>query len=76
MFRFGFDIGGTNIAAGLVNEENQLIAKNSVKFPRGCGTDAVIRACGGLYRTILEQSGISEENVINLSVDEIEVHLG
>jgi glucokinase len=68
MLRFGFDIGGTNIAAGLVNEDNQLIAKDSVKFPRGCGTDAVIKACAGLYRSILEQSGTDEKDVMGLGV--------
>lgn len=68
MLRFGFDIGGTNIAAGLVNEENKLVAKDSVKFPRGCGTDAVIKACADLYRTILEQSGTDEKDVLGVGV--------
>ena len=68
MLRFGFDIGGTNIAAGLVNEENRLIAKNSVKFPRGEGTDAVIEACVWLYRKILEDSGTDEKDVMGVGV--------
>ena len=58
MLRFGYDIGGTNIAAGVIDENNRLIAKDSVKFPRGEGTEAVIAACEALYRKILEQAGI------------------
>ena len=37
MLRFGYDIGGTNIAAGLLDENNRLVVKDSVRFPRGCG---------------------------------------
>ena len=68
MLRFGFDIGGTNIAAGLVDEDGRLIAKNSVRFPRGQGTDAVIAACTGLYGTILQDSGTDERDVVGVGV--------
>ncbi len=68
MYRFGYDIGGTNIAAGLIDENNRLIAKNSVRFPRGQGTDAVIEACVGLYRAILEQARIADGDVIGVGV--------
>ena len=30
MYRIGIDLGGTNIAAGLVNEEFKIVAKASV----------------------------------------------
>ena len=66
--RFGYDIGGTNIAAGLLNENNQLIAKESVRFPRNCGNDAVIKACTDLYRTIVEKNGISDDDVLGVGV--------
>ena len=68
MLRFGYDIGGTNIAAGVIDEKNRLIAKDSVKFPRGEGTDAVICACADLYYAILEQNSISEQDVKGVGV--------
>lgn len=68
MLRFGFDIGGTNIAAGLVNEENKLIAKDSVRFPRGCGTEAVIEACVGLYRRILDNANVDDDAIAGVGV--------
>lgn len=63
MLRFGYDIGGTNIAAGIIDEQNRLIAKNSTKFPRGEGTEAVIAVCAELYRTVLKNAAIAEESV-------------
>lgn len=57
--RLGYDIGGTNIAAGILNPENRLIAKASLPFPRNLGTDAVIEVCVKLYRTLLEQANLT-----------------
>lgn len=68
MLRFGYDIGGTNIAAGILDENNQLKAKSSVRFPRGCGNDAVIDACAELYRSILADVGALPEDVVGVGV--------
>lgn len=68
MMRFGFDIGGTNIAAGIIDESNRLIAKDSVRFPRGEGNTAVIEACAGLYHRICDQAAIPEQEIIGVGV--------
>lgn len=68
MLRFGYDIGGTNIAAGIIDEKNRLIAKDSVRFPRGEGTEAVIAACADLYRKILGKSEISDSEIAGVGV--------
>ena len=68
MMRFGYDIGGTNIAAGIIDESNRLIVKDSVKFPRGESVEAVIRACVGLYRSILLKAAISENEIKGVGV--------
>lgn len=68
MMRFGYDIGGTNIAAGLLNDENKLIAKASKPFPRGKGTDAVIAVCADLFRSIAKQAGVDEAQISGVGV--------
>ena len=68
MLRFGYDIGGTNIAAGLLNGENRLLAKESRPFPRNQGTDAVIEVCAKLYRSLVETAGVSEEMISGVGV--------
>ena len=68
MLRFGFDIGGTNIAAGMIDENDRLIVKDSRRFPRKEGTDAVISVCEELYRAIMLQSGRSVDDVVGVGV--------
>ena len=68
MLRFGFDIGGTNIAAGIIDEKNQLIAKDSRRFPRGEGINAVISVCEELYRSILNQCGAAGDEIAGVGV--------
>lgn len=64
MYSIGLDIGGTNIAGGVVSQEKALICKKSVPFPGADDPYASIGACVGLIRDLLNQSG--------LSIDEIE----
>ena len=63
MKRLGYDIGGTNIAAGILDENNNLIAKTSRPFPRGQGTEAVIDVCRVLYDALLEKAQIPESEI-------------
>ena len=48
MAKIGIDIGGTNIAAGLVAENGTMTARRSLPFPRGKGLDAVLTVCDTL----------------------------
>ena len=63
MVRIGYDIGGTNIAAGVLDETNRLLCKQSLPFPRGKGTDAVIDVCTTLYHGLLQQSELHDSDV-------------
>ena len=63
MFLFGYDIGGTNIAAGILDESDKLLVKTSLPFPRGKGTDAVISTCRTLFDMLLEMAKIPETEI-------------
>lgn len=63
MVRIGYDIGGTNIAAGILGESNRLLCKKSLPFPRGKGTAAVIDVCATLYHALLKEANLSESDV-------------
>jgi glucokinase len=54
--RIGIDLGGTNIAAGLVDGSFAIIAKESVKTPKGA--DAVAAAMDELARSLCGKSGV------------------
>ena len=79
MFRVGYDIGGTNIAAGILDEGNRLIQKASKKFPRGMGTEAVIDVCRQLYLELIDAAKIDVESVSGIGVavpGSVDIHHG
>ena len=58
MYRIGVDIGGTNIALGLLDEDWELLAQKSVPFQRGGETVAAIIA--QQIRIMLGEAGVDE----------------
>lgn len=58
MFRIGVDLGGTNIAAGIVDGENKIIKKGSVPTNAGRHPDEIAKDIAGLCTALLEESDI------------------
>ena len=58
MYRIGVDIGGTNIALGILDEGWELLAQKSVPFQRGGEIVAAIIA--QQIRAMLAETGIAE----------------
>ena len=56
MYYIGIDLGGTNVAAGMVDGEGRLLAKASVPCPRGAEpiADAIAQAA----RLAAEKAGV------------------
>lgn len=62
MKTIGFDIGGTNIAAGLVDENGMLHKRASLPFPKDKDFEKVLAACEEIVRSLEEgESGISQK---------------
>jgi glucokinase len=53
MYRIGFDVGGTNIAAGLVNETLDIVQYKSVPFSNGKGGEYIASVLAQLVRDLL-----------------------
>ena len=51
MAKIGFDIGGTNIAAGFVTDDGVLQRKGSLPFPQDKDFDKVLATCEQLVNT-------------------------
>ncbi len=63
MYRIGIDLGGTNIAAGLVNEEYKIVAKASVPTLAERGAEAIVDDIAALCKRICEENGIAVSDV-------------
>ena len=64
MAKIGFDIGGTNIAAGLVTDEGVLLKKGSLPFPQDKDFEKVLSTCEQLVAALEE----GEEPVTSIGV--------
>lgn len=59
----GIDLGGTNIAAGVVDEKFRIIARSKLKTNRKLSGDEVIRCCAEAARLAVENAGLKMENI-------------
>ncbi len=67
MYRLGFDIGGTNIAYGLVDEGYELINKASVPFPHS-DPEATVKLLMNLTDRVCIENGITHSELEKIGV--------
>lgn len=68
MYRIGIDLGGTNIAAGLVNENFEIIAKSSTPTLVGRPNSEIVQDIASLAKELCRTAGISQADVASLGI--------
>lgn len=68
MFYVGIDLGGTNIAAGLVDESGKLIAKKSVPTGAERSAEEVIKDMAMVAIAVVEENGYSMDDVASVGI--------
>lgn len=63
MYKIGIDLGGTNIAAGIVDENYKIIAKGSVPTNADRDAELIIKDMGTLCNDLIKQAGISMSEI-------------
>ena len=63
MYRIGIDLGGTNIAAGIVNEQYEIVYQASVPTGSERDSDAIMEDMAALCHKLCAESGISIEEI-------------
>ena len=58
MYRIGIDLGGTNVAAGIINDENALIATASTPTRSADGAEAIVSDMEMCINNMLTMGGI------------------
>ena len=59
-YRVGIDLGGTNIAAGIVDESGKIIKKMSVPTPSGESYCVVVKEMAELSKKHIEEASLVE----------------
>lgn len=68
MYYLGIDLGGTNIAVGIVDENLKIVLKDSVKTLTKRPTNEIIDDMAALCKSLVERAGISFEEIEYLGV--------
>ena len=68
MYRIGVDLGGTNIAVGLVNDKAQLVRKMSVPTGVERGGEAIVADMAKLSLALCEAEGITLSDVAAIGI--------
>lgn len=68
MYYVGIDLGGTNIAAGIVTEDYKIIAKDSVPTLPNRDPELIIKDMGALCDRLLAKANISYDEVISAGI--------
>ena len=57
-FNIGIDLGGTFIKYGIVNEDGEIIEKEKVATPAGCGYAETVEAIATATNGLANQNGV------------------
>lgn len=68
MYRIGIDVGGTNIAMGIVDEDLHIVKKNSIKTKEASEPEAMIAAIAQGVRELLIKAGAREDEITSIGV--------
>ncbi|MBO5294659.1 MAG: ROK family protein [Clostridia bacterium] len=68
MYRIGIDLGGTNIAVGIVNENFEIVAQGSTPtLTERCGEE-IVADMAALCKKLLSEKGLTEADVASLGI--------
>ena len=68
MYRIGIDLGGTNIAAGIVNEKFEIVHKDSVPTLASRPGEEIVADMGALCKKIIADAGLTEGDIAAVGV--------
>lgn len=67
-YRIGVDLGGTNIAAGLIGDDHRILKKDSVKTRAPRPAEEIARDIGALCRRLCRDAGVEYDDVERIGV--------
>ena len=68
MYYIGVDLGGTNIAIGIVNEKYEIVRKGSVPTKPERGADPIIADMAALCRKLIAEEGLTLADIESVGV--------
>jgi glucokinase len=67
-YYIGIDLGGTNIAAGIVTAEGKIIQKSSVPTPKGVSAAEIVQDMAKLVQALLQDANIGIHQIVSIGL--------
>jgi len=68
MYYIGVDLGGTNIAVGIVNENYEIVKKGSTPTKPDRGADAIVADMAALSKKLMAECGLTMDDIVSAGV--------
>lgn len=68
MHYIGVDLGGTNIAVGVVNENFEIVVKGKMPTMRERSADEIVKDMGALCRELVAKAGLTFEDIASVGI--------
>lgn len=68
IYRLGIDLGGTNIAVGVVDENFSIIAKHSVKTNAPCENERLLCNVENACRVVIAKAGLKNSDIQSIGI--------
>lgn len=68
MYYIGIDLGGTNIAAGIVENDGKILKKASVKTGRTRKSDEIVNDMCLLVTDLMRDAGLTEKDIYSIGI--------
>ena len=68
MYRIGVDLGGTNIAIGIVNEKFEIVAQGSVPTLADRSGEAIVEDMAMLCKKLIADMGLTDADITSLGI--------
>ena len=68
MYRLGIDLGGTNVAAGIVDSDYKIIVKSSVPTRADHPAEVIVDDIAGLCRLLCDEAGIALSEIESVGI--------
>ena len=68
MYRIGIDLGGTNTAAGLVDENGRILDRANIKTCLPTSLEQIIANITALCAQLMEQNGLTKADILRVGV--------
>ncbi|MBQ9806311.1 MAG: ROK family protein [Clostridia bacterium] len=67
-YRIGVDLGGTNIAAGVVNENFEIVAQGSVPTQANRPGIEIVKDIASVCKKVIADAGLTEDDIVSVGL--------